>query len=223
MLGVIVASLAALSHAAAAKDVAAAPGQSPSPPPAVADPAKQIDVVEGVDYAYQAHVNGLPVRWPCTATIPVAIEGTVPAGADAAVVAAVDVLRDASGLPLQVSHASEITESEKGAIRIRYVDSGHQVYGMSVSETTLGRGGPTYDTEGTIVSGHVIIRDDIDPKIPLFDQVLLHELAHALGLGHAEQGQPELMAPAASASSQATLGRGDRFALRSIGCNAPRP
>lgn len=196
---------------------ALAPASSPRPGEQVT-PSWPGDVKEGRDYSFEAKVHGEPIHWPCTRSIPVAIEGWAPVGAPVALDLVVTRLRDASGLPLAVAAPSQIPANGEGAIRVRYVEEGNQVFGMEVSGDVVGKGGPVYDSHGVILAGRVIVREDMDPKTTDGQQVLMHEIAHALGLGHAKERLPEVMTPASGIDAWPILGLGDRFALQSVGC-----
>lgn len=69
----------------------------------------------------------------------------------------------------------------------------------------------------------MLIRSDstrADPRTSTGLAVLLHELGHAVGLGHAVQGADEIMAPVLDPDRAPALGQGDRWALRELGCTS---
>lgn len=221
VLAVVV--LVGLGHVAATAtpQVSATPEATPVVPPRVPGPESDRHLVqEGRDYAYQARINGKPIHWPCSNSIPVAIEGRAPAGADAALELVVDRLVAASKLSLTVESTTALRSDGDGdgAIRVRYVNKGEFAYGMRVSGAVVGKGGTTYNSNGMIQSGRVIVRNDMDPTTPAGQQVLMHEISHALGLDHSDEGLPEVMTPTSPHDAKPVLGPGDRVALAAVGC-----
>lgn len=173
---------------------------------------------EGVDYSFQAWVRGKPVHWPCSNPIRVAIEGSAPPGAGGALDRVLARVREASELPLTVVRASQLPSVPEGVILIRYVQENQAAYGMSVSGDVLGQGESRHDADGVIVAGRVIVRNDMNPTTSVGEAVLMHELGHALGLGHSEEGLPEVMDPTSGPDTKPILGPGDQRALRVVGC-----
>lgn len=184
--------------------------------PEMSDSANGLE--EGRDYRFQAMVNGKPIHWPCSKSIPVTIEGNAPSGAGAALEVVVERLRNASGLPLTVVRASELRIGAEGVIRIRYVEEDEEAFGMRMVGDVVGKARPSYDSNGVIVAGHLIIRNDVNPKTGAGRQVLMHEIGHTLGLDHSADGVPEVMDPTSDPDDEPILGPGDRHALRAVGC-----
>lgn len=172
---------------------------------------------EGRDFSY---IDGAPApehRWPCGAPIGAATAGAVPAGAQAALQSAVAALAGASGLPLRALPAGDA----HALITVRYQPDGTAAGPLALAgPDVLGEGGPT-EEGSAIVAGAVLIRSDApeaSPGTPTGQAVLLHELGHALGLGHAAPGADETMAADLDPSRPTGLGPGDRWALHEVGC-----
>jgi hypothetical protein len=192
--------------------------------PASAPPPKPPTITEGVDYSYLTKVNGTPIHWACTVTIDVTLVGSAPRGAQEALITVAAALARNSHLPLRVTPPVHSDRGYKtSTITIRYGKLGTRVGELRVENgATLGVGGPQWDTEGVITSGSLLVRSDTsltDPQTSLGQHVLMHELAHTLGLGHAGESDHELMAPSAGDSASPTLGVGDQYALAQVGCS----
>jgi len=190
----------------------------PSLPSAAAAGAAD-DLVDGRDYSFLSRVNGSPVHWACETPIFLDLRGPSPAGAAVALSRSVDLLRDASGLDLRVGEPTP----GGGAITIRYAPAGTRAGDLSLDAgPELGVGGPTWSArDGLIRSGEVLIRNDTpvtDPPTTTGRRVLLHEIGHALGLGHSADGVPEVMSPTTGDGDSDQLGRGDIAGLARVGC-----
>lgn len=217
--------LLAIPLIAAAAQLSSAPGPSITAAPPSPDPTAQPHrprnispraVREGRDYSFQTGPQGDPVHWPCTTGIAVGFQGATPAGADDALQLVVGRLRDASGLPLQADGPLPAS----GAITIRYVPAGQRTFGMILTGDIVGKAQTSYTNDSSITDGHVIILDTLDPTTGVGQQVLMHEIGHALGLGHSAPGRPEVMVPSSTSEASPTLGPGDLYALKTIGCTA---
>ena len=189
--------------------------RSPSPSPPVAGPA----LLEGRDYSFLSRVDGHPVHWSCHGPIYLVLHGSTPAGTDTALDRVAGILRDASGLDLRVGQP----RSGGAGIVIRYGPLGTVTGALRFDDDPeLGVGGPVWSAhDGVIRSGAVLIRDDTqltDPHTPTGARVLLHEMGHVLGLGHAAPDSPEVMSPTTSTGDSDQLGPGDREALAQVGC-----
>lgn len=180
-------------------------------------------VREGVDYTYLAKVQGHPVKWPCATGITVTLVGKVPTGTMSALRSNVEILRGVTGLDLTTARADRpgAEQYSQNVISVYYRNLNGSVGPLDlVDENILGQGGPRWDDQGVIYSGSVLIRADdplTSPTAAPGRRVLLHELAHALGLGHATS-ESELMAPMTFDDSRPTLGTGDITALSNVGC-----
>lgn len=173
-------------------------------------------VVEDYDYSFIGEVLGRPVRWSCGTPIGVSLHGPVPYGAGTALESAVSLIVEASGLPLRVSDSNIPTAD----ITVDYSDAATSA---DLAEDDLGVAATGWESStGRITSASVIIRADSaagDPSSHVGNQVLLHELAHAVGLDHAVQGSGEIMQPMYDPALPIGFGPGDNWALRVVGCS----
>ncbi|MEW9870805.1 hypothetical protein [Arthrobacter sp. HS15c] len=203
-------------------------GNTPAPIPSSIPSQGAVEkgnLVEGTDYSFMAQFEGNPVRWTCGDNITVRLTGPSPSGTDAALSTAVSALREASGLPLVTADAAphpfdRPETAPPGEISVKYAPQS-EVLAISGSPDAVGVGGPRW-TKGTVTSGFVIIdaeHSSTDPNTPFGQHVLVHELAHALGVGHSADGRPELMRPKdAPLEGQNSFGHGDLYALQEVGC-----
>lgn len=199
----------------ASAGVAVAGGQAPSQ----SNPVTGVAPLEGRDYSFLSRVDGHPVHWSCDGPIYLALQGSTPAGTDTALARVAGVLRDASGLDLQVGQP----RTGGAGIVIRYGPIGTVAGDLRLDDDPeLGVGGPAWSAhDGVIRSGAVLIRDDTqltDPRTPTGARVLIHELGHVLGLGHSAPGRHEVMSPTTTPGDSEQLGPGDREALAKVGC-----
>lgn len=184
------------------------------PPPA------PTGVVEGVDYAFaRARADGPLVHWPCDAPTRVALDASAPAGAERDLETAIARTREASGIPLLLAAAGGDTE-----ITVRYAARGEAADDPDLAisdEEVLGR--TLTSTVGDRITRAVIVmRSDHPLTAPGTDSglsILLHELLHAVGLDHGQDGVDEVMTPRYQADRPALLGRGDAYALSVVGCD----
>lgn len=201
----------------------AATTPQPDPPTAAptpsSTPAEGTAPVEGRDFSFLRTEDGEPVGWACDEPITVALADDVPAGADTALDLSIDVLTDATGLPLTIG-----TRGSPADITIHYDKLGATRGDVSFNgPTNLGKAQTTM-SGGHITGVLILIRNDTpnaDPATLEGQSVLTHELAHALGLGHADQSTNQLMTPTLTVPvNPELLGPGDLAGLAALGCNA---
>ena len=176
-------------------------------------------LVPGVDFNVETTDDGHIAHWPCGEEIPVRTFDAPP-GSEPDLVWAVDTLAAASGLPLRYAGpgAEEDREAEnaEGAISVAYGD--HPTF---ENPSVAGVGGATVWTGGLITKGEVTLKpNQINPTPgdPWSRSLTLHELMHAVGVGHALAYRPEIMAERQGPGLQTELGYGDRVALQIVGC-----
>lgn len=191
--------------------VAASPSHSDAIPGSQPLPASS-GMTEGVDYSYIAYEHGRIVRWPCTGRITIAMLGKGPRGGADALTHSISTLRDITRLPL-----IDITGSPQAAqadVLIRYtardIDGDPRILGSTRSR----------HAGGIFTRSWILLRADVDPASDTGTSTFLHELAHALGAGHATQGTGELMQPTLTRPGS-RVGKGDRYALTTLGCTSP--
>lgn len=185
---------------------------TPVPPTSTPEPA----VEEGHDFTFMSKIGDEPVSWGCEMPILVATNGDVPEGAQDALGLVVETLRQASGLPLQITGPDHVAD-----ITVYYVAPGTTREHITLGNgDNLGKAGPV-SRNGRITSGVALIRNDLaltDPNTPDGVAVLMHELAHTLGLSHADQSTEELMTPNHEPGDEPVLGPGDKAGLELLGC-----
>jgi hypothetical protein len=183
-------------------------------------------VEEGVDYSFLTTSLGTRIpTWTCDTDIPLVLAEPYPAGAEESLEWVAETAEQASALPLEVAAPEAgLSGTRPGDIVIFYRLPGEavDVLGIELETDVIGRGGPAYNDE-RILSGIVVIRTDMPEYLPSTDAgrlVLLHEVMHALGAGHASEAKEgaEVMAPYTDASKTLQLGLGDRFVLQELGC-----
>lgn len=179
-------------------------------------------VLEGRDYSFMASVNGQPIHWACDQPINIMLIGTSPSGSQETLQSVIGDLKSASGLPLTLGKPLVTRTMTHSTIAVYYAPNGTTIDNLSLNnDDELGVGGPIWNNEGVIISGKVLVRNDTpaaDPRTSEGQHVLMHEIAHALGLGHAAEDTPEIMAPHSAPDDRPVLGEGDRTALTRIGC-----
>jgi len=213
---------------------------SPAAPPAAAPGAAHGYAVWGFDH------RGAPLRWDaCEPVRLVLSEAEAPDHAVRDLTAAITLLRDATGLDLQLVG----TTDERPRVDRPLIDSdgaGWRWRPVLVAWAQPGEGGvplTTFDRGVALpvsvrdgereayVTGQVVLNaartdlsDGFADRRDAIGATLIHELAHLLGLAHVEDVS-QLMS-AEPGSGPVVLGTGDRAGLRAIGaetgCN-PAP
>lgn len=172
--------------------------------------------------------GGNPVTWRCDEEIAVEVNPDgAPGGYADDLASAIERINTASGFTFVVTGETddrEFTDRTRGPVLLGWADEDEV---PALEGTVAGLGGSTYLTGpgggGRAVGGSVVV--DVDDGsfwgvggIDL-EPLLVHELAHVLGLGHTED-LTQLMA--AENSGQSELGEGDLAglaALREAACS----
>lgn len=160
-----------------------------------------------------------PATWPCEGTIPVEVNPeSAPSHYESLIADAIARINEASGFSFEV--VGETTDRDfldrgTGPILLGFADATEIDL---LADDAVGIGGSTYSvaTEGgrlTAVGGLVALDTDIftdDLPREYGEAILLHELAHVLGLGHTDAAG-ELMR--STGSGQTGFGPGDLAGL----------
>ena len=180
-------------------------------------PAPKEGLREGQDYALWRSPSGQLVRWSCDAPIRIVVAKGAPQGTATALRSIAEELASVSGHRFTVSARSE---SERGAITVHYAKPGVSIDGIRVTGNEMGRGGPRFAADGSILRGVVVMRDTPDnrPGQRRGYAVLKHEVIHAMGLDHADQSAAAVMTPRLQVGVMGNLGPGDRYGLTRVGC-----
>ena len=136
---------------------------------------------------------------------------------------ATTLLSAKSDLHLVPEYRTGGPRSVQGAITVLYGDLTGDAAATFAEE--LGQGGPAFAYNGLISSGEITIltgRSQAEDTLPAENSdkahaVLVHELAHTLGVSHSAPGASGLMTPQLN-PDDLVLSAGDEFALRTIGC-----
>ncbi len=166
--------------------------------------------------------SGAPVTWGCGAEIEVEVNPDgAPEGYADALASASARLEEASGFRFVVTRETtdrEFSDRTRGPVLVGWADE-EEVPGLAGS--VAGLGGATYLTGpgggGRAVGGSVVVDTEDGSWLGLggidLEPLLVHELAHVLGLGHTDD-PTQLMA--AENSGQSELGEGDLAGLAAL-------
>ena len=185
----------------------------PAPPP----------LQYGIDYTFMLRTGREPVRWPCNSPITVRITGPCTPDRHAALAGVVAELRALTRLNLVTGEPAPArlipAAVPDGEIQVQYL-AGSKLPGLPGSHGDHpGLGGASRCTDGCCyVSGFAIINADLAGTLATTGHalaILRHELAHALGLGHA--ARPSLLMHHQITTRVTRYGRGDQHGLTLLG------
>jgi hypothetical protein len=171
----------------------------------------------GIDYTFLRHHGAGPVRWQPDQPVTVRLCGPHEPEQVTALAAVVNELAGLTGLGLAAgepwprhSRPQAVPEQE---IHVDFLPALSAVPHFWPCAGRFGLGGAlTARGMSYYVSGFVILAASvIDPRSPLAVAALRHELAHALGLGHA--ARPDLLMYHRLSAATVNFGRGDRYGL----------
>ncbi|MCA1780879.1 MAG: hypothetical protein ABR500_02995 [Dermatophilaceae bacterium] len=159
-----------------------------------------------------------PATWPCEGSIPVEVNPAgAPAGYESIIGSAIARINDASGFSFEVVGETtdrNFLERGVGPVLLGFSD-GTEI--ELLAGDAAGIGGATYarDSGGgpiTAVGGVLALDTEVvtDDSLEFAEVILLHELAHVLGLGHTDS-PGQLMR--ATGTGQRDFGAGDRAGL----------
>lgn len=166
-----------------------------------------------------------PVTWPCEGTIPVEINPQhAPDGYAELVASALGRVNEASGFTFEVVGETDdrsFLERGPGPVLLGFADADEV---PALAGPTAGLGGAVHAQRAaggprTAVGGMVVLDVDVfadftgELSAPVAEAIVIHELAHVLGLGHTDAGG-ELMQ--AVSLGQTQLGAGDLTGLRHL-------
>lgn len=185
----------------------------PTPPP----------LQYGIDYTFMHRAGREPVRWPHSSAITVRITGPGTPDRHAALAFVVAELRTLTQLNLVTSEPAPAglvpSAVPDGEIHVHYLDGSELARLPTRHGDPAGLGGASRCTaDCCYVSGFAIINADVsgpDATTGHGLAILRHELAHALGLGHATRRS--LLMRHQITAGITRYGRGDQHGLALLG------
>lgn len=177
---------------------------------------------DGYTFAVTQPDGVSPVTWPCEGTIPVVVNPQdAPEGYADLVATSVTRINEASGFTFEVTGETDdrsFTGRGAGPVLLGFAGEDEVV---ALAGPTAGLGGSVYLQERpggprTAVGGMVVLDTDVFTDLlpaPQGEAIIVHELAHVLGLGHTDE-RGELMQ--AVNTGQTQLGSGDLAGLRDL-------
>lgn len=189
----------------------------PTPPP----------LQYGIDYTFMHRAGREPVRWPNGSAITVRITSPATPDMHAALAAVVTELRTLTRLNLVPGGPAlprlVPAAVPGGEIHVRYLTASNLADLPGWHGDKAGLGSATRCPAGCCyVSGFAIINADLtgpDATTEHALAVLRHELAHAIGLGHA--ARPSLLMHHQVTAGTTRYGRGDQYGLALLGARPP--
>ena len=177
----------------------------------------------GIDYTFMHRVGREPVRWPYGSAITMRITRPATPDRQAALAAVTAELRTLTRLNLVLGEPAvpRLVPSAVpgGEIHVRYLTASDLAGLPGPHGDKAGLGSVTPCPEGCCyVSGFAVVNADLtgpDATAEHALAVLRHELAHALGLGHA--ARPSLLMHHRVTAGITRYGRGDQHGLALLG------
>jgi hypothetical protein len=171
----------------------------------------------GIDYTFLRHYGGRPLRWRSDLPITVRIAGPHGPEQAATVAAVVAELAGLTGLSLVAGeswpHPHALRAVSAQEIRVGFLPTLPTARSFRPCTGRVGLGGAVRAPDMShYTSGFALVATGTtSPEPPSADAVLRHQLAHALGLGHA--ARPDLLMYHRISRATVDFGRGDRHGL----------
>jgi hypothetical protein len=178
----------------------------------------------GIDYTFLRHHDGRPLRWRSDLPIIVRIAGPHQPEQAATAAAVVAELAGLTGLGLTVGeswpHPLALRAVSAQEIRVGFLATLPPARSFRPCAGRVGLGGAVgAPGMSHFTSGFALVATGITgPHPPSAIAILRHELAHALGLGHA--ARPDLLMYHRISDATVDFGRGDRRGLFLLNENA---